>query len=53
MKCSEILTFDDRIHDFKSQLDALGLMVLHPKDTTILPGKYRQQVLIQEPPEGS
>ena len=40
LDCVEFLTFDDRILKAAKELDALGLRVIPPRDTHILPESY-------------
>jgi predicted nucleic acid-binding protein len=48
MGCAEFLTFDKRIHDFRSNLQALGLRVIYPHETQLLPDDFRQQAIFTQ-----
>ena len=46
VRCTEFLTSDSKIHKQKAKLRSLGLAVLHPHETTLLPDEYRQERLL-------
>jgi hypothetical protein len=45
MKCDELWTRDDRILKKQAEIAQLGLKVVGPRETKVLPGDYRQPTL--------
>jgi len=46
MQCIEFVTTDEKIHKQNDILRPLGLCVVYPHETTLLPDEYRQGTLI-------
>jgi hypothetical protein len=46
MGCSEFLTTDDRILSRAEEILRLGIRVIHPHETSLLPDEYRQGALL-------
>ena len=48
--CSELITTDNRISKHKDEMAKKGLRIIPPRDTMLLPGEYRQTLLMPDHP---